>query len=412
MGGFYHPKRTGVVCEERKEDSALTGDQPIVEVQIIGEEQQPIIEALSEERPASPTTSPVLSRANQVLQADSMEDDMSSAEAVKRKRSSCSSEEWKKIIVESDQQYVGVLHSLLESETQHREEELQMKREEIQLRREDVQHMKEEASTSSALQGQLVCVLGQIAELFKTKQAAPLATVRTPPGRNAPSSAASQATRWEAQPGRALHARTQSRAETGAAPHQTLSTESHEENRPREMENIIKIETEESMFGQQRADAAPINVDAVPMQYEESRTQSTTQEAAAIAVQRDLLAAQREQCRLMAENNSIQRTLVRAVSRGNRCVSDLAKSIRAQTAVSTAIQDRIVQLLERQEWTNQLLTMKVMGGSSASSQNPQEAREAFTLPSARPSSAYQSVFSGKGASELLLTSSAADQCNS
>ncbi|KAJ8383008.1 hypothetical protein SKAU_G00037860 [Synaphobranchus kaupii] len=217
-------------------------------------------------------------------------------------------------------------------------------------------------------------------------------------GRNSTSLAAS--TRWER---RESHALSLSYDETGNQ-HQSTGTENTVEKR-----HIIKTETEELFDGHQRTGIAQTPLEPVPMQYEESCTHSTTQEAAAIAAQRDLLAAQREQCRLMAESNSIQRTLVRAVSRGNRCVSDLAKSIRAQTAVATAIQDRIVQLLERQEWTNQLLTMKAMGGSSASSQNQQEARDAFTLPSAGPSSAYQSVFSGKGASELLLTSSAADQ---
>ncbi|KAJ8403673.1 hypothetical protein AAFF_G00349990, partial [Aldrovandia affinis] len=337
------------------EDSALTGDEPIVEVQIVGDEQ-PIAQAMPEVRSHSPM--PIVTRTHP---------------AVKRKRASCSSDDWKKIILESDQQYVGVLHKMLESETRYRKDELQMKREEIQLKRTDVQQMKEEATTSSAIQGQLVGVLGQIAELFKAKQSALHTCVSQ--GRNAQSSATSNTTGWESQRSRELHARPQSDTETGAVRHQSLTTESHEENRTREIQHIIKTETEESVVGQQRTDTAPVNLEPVRMQYEESQAHSTTQEAAAITMQQDILAAQQEQCRLMAENNSIQRTLVRAVSRSNRCMADLAKSIRSQTAVAAGVQDRIVQLLERQEWTNQLLTMKVMGVSSTSSQHPQEAKE-------------------------------------
>ncbi|KAI1883607.1 hypothetical protein AGOR_G00233310 [Albula goreensis] len=335
------------------EDSVLTGDEPIVEVQILGEDQ-PVVHAVPEVRPPSPT--PIVARTHQ---------------AVKRKRASCSSDDWKKIILESDQQYVGVLHKMLESETQHRRDELQLKREEILLKRTDAQQMKDEATTSSAIQGQLVSVLGQIAELFKAKQSAQ--HTRLLHGRNAQSSATSQ-TRRE------LHLRPQSATETGTTRHQSLSTESHEENHIREMPHIIKTETEESVFDQQRTGSAPISMGPVRMRYEESQAHSTTQEAAVITVQQDLLAAQQEQCRLMAENNSIQRTLVRAVTRSNRCVSDLAKSIRAQTAVTASVQERIVQLLERQEWTNQLLTMKVMGVSSTLSQHPHQARGGLPCP--------------------------------
>ncbi|KAJ8269627.1 hypothetical protein COCON_G00122340 [Conger conger] len=336
LGGFYHPKRTRVVCEERKEDSALTGDEPIVEVQILGEEQ-PIMQEMHEEIPPSHT--PPVSRANQ---------------AVKRKRAPCSSDEWKKIIVDSDQQYVGALHRMLESESQHRREELQMKRDEMELRRADARLMKDEASASSAVQGQLVSVLGQITELFRAKQAA---RTHLPQGGDGQSSA-SQTTRREVPSLRELHTRLQSDAEPGAAPHRTAAAEAHEENRSRETRNIIKTEMEEPIVVQQRTDTAPINLETVPLQYEESQAHSTTQEAAAITVQQDLLAAQQEQCRLMAENNSIQQRLVRAVSRSNRCMSELAKSIRVQSAAAASVQDRIVQLLERQEWTNQLLTMK------------------------------------------------------
>ncbi|KAG5844933.1 hypothetical protein ANANG_G00133410 [Anguilla anguilla] len=128
-------------------------------------------------------------------------------------------------------------------------------------------------------------------------------------------------------------------------------------------------------------------------------------------VQQDLLAAQQEQCRLMAEHNAIQRTLVRAVSRGNRCASELAKSTRAQTAVAAGVQDRIVQLLERQEWTNQLLAMKVMGVSSTAPQNAQEMRAGLSLSAAGPPSVDPSALSGKEVTELSLTSSATDQGN-
>ncbi|XP_061108919.1 uncharacterized protein LOC133135716 isoform X2 [Conger conger] len=371
------------------EDSALTGDEPIVEVQILGEEQ-PIMQEMHEEIPPSHT--PPVSRANQ---------------AVKRKRAPCSSDEWKKIIVDSDQQYVGALHRMLESESQHRREELQMKRDEMELRRADARLMKDEASASSAVQGQLVSVLGQITELFRAKQAA---RTHLPQGGDGQSSA-SQTTRREVPSLRELHTRLQSDAEPGAAPHRTAAAEAHEENRSRETRNIIKTEMEEPIVVQQRTDTAPINLETVPLQYEESQAHSTTQEAAAITVQQDLLAAQQEQCRLMAENNSIQQRLVRAVSRSNRCMSELAKSIRVQSAAAASGQDRIVQLLERQEWTNQLLTMKVMGVSSTSAQNPQEARGGFSLPRARPSSAYQTLFPGQEATELSLTSSDTDQCN-
>ncbi|KAG9347066.1 hypothetical protein JZ751_005993 [Albula glossodonta] len=366
----------------RRQDSALTGDEPIVEVQILGEDQ-PVVHAVPEVTPPSPT--PIVARTHQ---------------AVKRKRASCSSDDWKKIILESDQQYVGVLHKMLESETQHRRDELQLKREEILLKRTDAQQMKDEATTSSAIQGQLVSVLGQIAELFKAKQSAQHTCLLH--GRNAQSSVTSQ-TRRE------LHLRPQSATETGTTRHQSLSTESHEENHTREMPHIIKTETEESVVGQQRTDSAPISVGPIRMRYEESQAHSTTQEAAVITVQQDLLAAQQEQCRLMAENNSIQRTLVRAVTRNNRCISDLAKSIRAQTSVTASVQERIVQLLERQEWTNQLLTMKVMGVSSTLSQHPHQARGGSALPSAGPSSAYSSGLSGKEATELSTASAATDQ---
>ncbi|XP_036407374.1 uncharacterized protein LOC118793342 isoform X2 [Megalops cyprinoides] len=367
------------------EDSALTCDEPIVEVQILSEEQQPVMQAAPEVRPRSPP--PIITRPHQV----------------KRKRASCSSDEWKKIILESDEQYVGVLHKMLESETQHRKDELLLKREEIQLKRADAQQTRDEASTSAAIQGQLVSVLGQIAELFRAKQAALHARVSQ--GRGGPSSAALQAAPLERETRRE---RQQGDVDMAASQHPAPAAGSHE-GAIRETQHIIKTESEESVVGQQRTDTVPLHLEPIPMPYEEGQAHSTTQDAAAVTIQQDLLAAQQEQCRLMAENNRIQRTLVRAVSRSNRCMSDLAKSIRAQTAVAASVQDRIVQLLERQEWTNQLLTMKVMGVSSAPSDHPQEARGEAARPSTAPQSVCLGRASGKEATELSSTSAASDQ---
>ncbi|XP_035283538.1 uncharacterized protein LOC118232586 [Anguilla anguilla] len=381
---------------QTSEDSALTGDEPIVEVQILGEEQPPIIQAMPDER--FPSHAPAVSMPKQ---------------AVKRKRALCSSEEWKKMIAESDEQYVGALHRMMESESQHRREELRMRREEMELKRADAQLMKDEASSSSAVQGQLVGVLGQIAELFRAKQAALHA--RAPLGGHAPSPspspAASQTAPRGGQAGSELHTPAGSDAQPGADRCQTAAAESHEENRSRRTQNAIKTEVEEPVAVQLGTDTGPINLETAHARYEEGPARGATQGASAIAVQQDLLAAQREQCRLMAEHNAIQRTLVRAVSRGNRCVSELAKSIRAQTAVAAGVQDRIVQLLERQEWTNQLLTMKVMGVSSTAPQNPQETQAGLSLPSAGPSSVFPSLFPEQEAAELSLTSSATHLSN-
>ncbi|KAJ8403672.1 hypothetical protein AAFF_G00349980 [Aldrovandia affinis] len=240
--------------------------------------------------------------------------------------------------------------------------------------------------------------------LFRAKQS--VLRRRALHGRNGPSLAT--ASRWESQGRRELHVLLQSDEETEALQHQSPVTESHGEN-TRERLHMIKTETEESVDGQQRTDTACINSEPICMQYEESQAHSTTQEAAEITTQPEILAAQQEQCRLMAEKNSIQRTLVRAVSRSNRCMADLAKSMRSQTAVAASVQDRIIQLLERQEGANQLLAMKVMGVSSTSSQHPQEARGGCALPNAGPSSAYSSGFSGKEANELSSASTATDQ---
>ncbi|KAG7461765.1 hypothetical protein MATL_G00194600 [Megalops atlanticus] len=474
------------------EDSALTCDEPIVEVQILGEEQQPVMQAAPEVRPRSPP--PIITRPHQEVQnklegatrtkpvfeqiqremattgydrsveqiinklkkvkkeyrdqrknlgrngsgrprrnphfdlldsvlgdrparqltrsldsatatLEAMVDDTlsqsSTDSGVKRKRASCSSDEWKKIILESDEQYVGVLHKMLESETQHRKDELLLKREEIQLKRADAQQARDEASTSAAIQGQLVSVLGQIAELFRAKQAALHARVSQ--GRGGPSSAALQTARPERETRRE---RQQGDVDMAASQHPAPAAGSHE-GAIRETQHIIKTESEESVVGQQRTDTAPLHLEPIPMRYEEGQAHSTTQDAAAVTMQQDLLAAQQEQCRLMAENNRIQRTLVRAVSRSNRCMSDLAKSIRAQTAVAASVQDRIVQLLERQEWTNQLLAMKVMGVSSTLSERPQEMRGEATRPSTVPQPVCSGRASGKEATEL--SSAASDQ---
>ncbi|KAJ8262244.1 hypothetical protein GJAV_G00164230 [Gymnothorax javanicus] len=343
----------------------LTGDEPIVAVQILDEEQQPVIQEIPEGRPTSHTS---VSRTNQ---------------AVKRKREPCLNNEWKKMMVESDQAYLGALNRMLQSESQQRREELEMKREEMELKRTDMQAMRDEFAASSAVQGQLVSILGQIAQLFKTSQAKSHTRVlQDGPGQS------SDASLVGSRAGEAfdvLFARAQS--DIGAPARQTVQTESHEENHPTETRSIVKIEAEEPFDVQQSTREAPINLETTPTQSEKSQASSTR--AALTALQLDLLAAQREQCRLMAENNSIQRTLVKAVCHGNRCMSELTRSIRAQTGVTTSIQDRIVQLQERQEWTNQLLTMKLMGVSSASSKG------GCSSPRAGVSSACQSLFPGQ-----------------
>ncbi|XP_036407553.1 uncharacterized protein LOC118793466 [Megalops cyprinoides] len=240
--------------------------------------------------------------------------------------------------------------------------------------------------------------------LFKAKQAA--LRRRALHGRNGP--AASHTTRWERQARREPHTRQESDVDVGTLKHQCPATETHEEDTT-ERHCMIKTETEECVVSPQKTDVAPLTSAPIPMLYEEGQAHSTTQDSTAVTVQHAFLTTQREQCRLMTENNGIQRTLVRAVSRNNRCISDLAKSIRAQTAVAASVQDRIVQLLERQEWTNQLLTMKVMGVSSTPSERPQEARGESARPSTVPQSVCSDHFSGKEATELSPTSATSDQ---
>ncbi|RXM99866.1 hypothetical protein EOD39_10664 [Acipenser ruthenus] len=164
----------------------------------------------------------------------------------------------------------------------------------------------------------------------------------------------------------------------------TFVTESHvedpQETREEAHPSRVKEEDVENIEGQEEAET--LNLEQMPSQFAARHIPKaqSCRESTITAVERDLLAAQQEQCRLRAESNSIQRRLVRAVSRNNRCLNDLAASIRAQTALTTSTQDRIVQILERQEQTYQLLAVKIMGRASAASTSSASTGES-ALPS-------------------------------
>ncbi|MGH0116758.1 UNVERIFIED_CONTAM: hypothetical protein FKN15_051484 [Acipenser sinensis] len=150
-------------------------------------------------------------------------------------------------------------------------------------------------------------------------------------------------------------------------------SESHvedpQETREEAHPNRVEEEDVENTECPEDAKTISINLEQMPSQFAARHIPETQfcRESTITAVERDLLAAQQQQCRLMAESNSIQRRLVGEVSRNYRCLNDLASSIRAQMALTASTQDRMVQVLERQEQTYQLLALQIMGSSSAAS---------------------------------------------
>ncbi|RXM36811.1 hypothetical protein EOD39_11439 [Acipenser ruthenus] len=151
----------------------------------------------------------------------------------------------------------------------------------------------------------------------------------------------------------------------------SFATESHVEDpqETREEAHPNRAEEEDVKNIECPEEAKTINLEQMPSQFAARHIPETQscKESTITSVERDLLAAQQQQCRLMAESNSIQRRLVGAVSRNYRCLNDLATSIRAQMALTASTQDRMVQVLERQEQTYQLLALQIMGSSSAAS---------------------------------------------
>ncbi|MGH0130191.1 UNVERIFIED_CONTAM: hypothetical protein FKN15_053989 [Acipenser sinensis] len=151
------------------------------------------------------------------------------------------------------------------------------------------------------------------------------------------------------------------------------TTESHvedpQETREEAHPNRVEEEDVENIECPEEAKTFSINLEQMPSQFAARHIPETQscRESTITAVERDLLAAQQQQCRLMAESNSIQRRLVGEVSRNYRCLNDLASSIRAQMALTASTQDRMVQVLDRQEQTYHLLALQITGSSSAPS---------------------------------------------